>query len=215
MLRVRQLVKEGDPQLPEFSVEENEMTVPPVSEEEAQTVQCRICLLEGTSSDDPLICPCTCKGSIKYVHVDCLRRWVSGQLNISNTDDDIFFYKSTPCELCKTTFPSHVTIGDARLSIARVPTLTPPFILLENVVVGSAPPKGTYVCPMSDRKVLRLGRGHDSEVRIPDVSISRTHATIAFEDGDFYLRDNNSKFGTLVSMKKPFFVDPECRSKGE
>ncbi|KAH0487244.1 MAG: hypothetical protein KVP17_004211 [Porospora cf. gigantea B] len=217
-LRVRQLVREGDPQMPEFSVEESEMSSPVLAEEEALTIQCRICLLEGSTREDPLICPCTCKGSIKYVHVDCLRRWVSGQLNISVSPwkepnqtgtHDIFFYKSVPCELCKTTYPSHVTVGTDRLSIARVPLLTPPFILLENVV-GQTHSGGTYVCPMSERKVLRLGRGHDSEVRIPDVSISRTHATVTFEDGEFFLRDNQSKFGTLVSMKKPFFVDPDC-----
>lgn len=68
---------------------------------------CRICLLEGSSEDDPLIRPggwpwmattdrwtdrsygsygeigllrpCQCKGSIEYVHLGCLRHWVGHQ----------------------------------------------------------------------------------------------------------------------------------------
>jgi predicted component of type VI protein secretion system len=52
-----------------------------------------------------------------------------------------------------------------------------------------------------------LGRGHESDVRIADVSISRCHATISFVRGQFVLEDNNSKFGTLVAMKKPRQLD--------
>lgn len=48
------------------------------------------------------------------------------------------------------------------------------------------------------------GRGHESDVRIPDVSISRYHATIRFVEGHFQLEDHNSKFGTLVSLRKAF-----------
>ena len=50
------------------------------------------------------------------------------------------------------------------------------------------------------------GRGHESDVRIPDVSISRYHATIRFVDGSFQLEDHNSKFGTLVSLRKAFAI---------
>ena len=41
-----------------------------------------------------------------------------------------------------------------------------------------------------------------------EVSISRCHATIRFSKGQFLLQDNNSKFGTLVAMKKPRQLEP-------
>ena len=34
--------------------------------------QCRICLEED---DKEYISPCLCKGSLKYVHRDCLKQW--------------------------------------------------------------------------------------------------------------------------------------------
>jgi len=34
--------------------------------------QCRICLEED---DKEYISPCLCKGSLKYVHLDCLNQW--------------------------------------------------------------------------------------------------------------------------------------------
>jgi pSer/pThr/pTyr-binding forkhead associated (FHA) protein len=47
-----------------------------------------------------------------------------------------------------------------------------------------------------------MGRGHESDLRINDISVSRLHALIKYKDGKFLLEDNVSKFGTLVLIKK-------------
>ncbi len=55
---------------------------------------------------------------------------------------------------------------------------------------------------------MRLGRGHESDLRIPDVSISRWHATVTFtDDGRFEIEDHNSKFGTLMALRRPRVMD--------
>ena len=53
-----------------------------------------------------------------------------------------------------------------------------------------------------------MGRGHDSDLRINDISVSRLHAMIKYKDGKFLLEDNISKFGTLVLVNKktPLFA---------
>lgn len=48
-----------------------------------------------------------------------------------------------------------------------------------------------------------LGRGHESDVRISDISVSRSHAKISFRNKNFILEDTGSKFGTLVLAKDP------------
>ena len=45
---------------------------------------------------------------------------------------------------------------------------------------------------------FKMGRGHDSEVRVNDISVSRCHAVINYRSGGIYIADNRSKFGTLV-----------------
>ena len=47
-----------------------------------------------------------------------------------------------------------------------------------------------------------MGRGHESDLRINDISVSRCHTKIKFERGKFLLEDNQSKFGTLVLVKQ-------------
>jgi len=55
--------------------------------------------------------------------------------------------------------------------------------------------------PNEKKDSFKFGRGHESEIRINDISVSRCHAIIKFKAGRFYLEDNLSKFGTLVLVK--------------
>lgn len=45
---------------------------------------------------------------------------------------------------------------------------------------------------------IKLGRGHECEIRITDISVSRNHAQIKNVGNSFYVFDNKSKFGTLI-----------------
>ena len=51
---------------------------------------CKICHC-GSEANMPLITPCFCAGSLKYVHQECLQRWIKSS--------DI-----KRCELCKYPF---------------------------------------------------------------------------------------------------------------
>jgi pSer/pThr/pTyr-binding forkhead associated (FHA) protein len=58
------------------------------------------------------------------------------------------------------------------------------------------------ISPSHNMRSFRLGRGHDSDLRINDISVSRCHAVIKFKNDGFYLSDNMSKFGTLILIRK-------------
>ena len=45
---------------------------------------------------------------------------------------------------------------------------------------------------------IKIGRGHECEIRIHDISVSRKHAIVRSIKNEFYIFDNKSKFGTLV-----------------
>ena len=56
---------------------------------------------------------------------------------------------------------------------------------------------------------FKLGRGHESEVRINDISVSRCHAIIKYKEDGFYIEDNNSKFGTIALLKERLKLEEE------
>lgn len=62
--------------------------------EESKDTVCRICL-ECEASDNSLIHPCKCAGTVKYVHEGCLKAWLSSR------DQDL---AQAECELCRTPF---------------------------------------------------------------------------------------------------------------
>jgi hypothetical protein len=70
-------------------------------------------------------------------------------------------------------------------------------------------PLALYMIDFTNDYQVKLGRGHDSDVRIPDISVSRFHALIKkTETGRFILEDNNSKFGTLGEISHPVMIQP-------
>jgi pSer/pThr/pTyr-binding forkhead associated (FHA) protein len=62
--------------------------------------------------------------------------------------------------------------------------------------------KSIHVILLDETNKITMGRGHESDVRINDISVSRSHATLTFENGKIRIRDLKSKFGTLVLIKK-------------
>eukprot|EP00929_Paragymnodinium_shiwhaense_P023627 TRINITY_DN14755_c0_g1_i1.p1 TRINITY_DN14755_c0_g1~~TRINITY_DN14755_c0_g1_i1.p1 ORF type:complete len:420 (+),score=68.69 TRINITY_DN14755_c0_g1_i1:208-1467(+) len=172
---------------------------------EDEKFECRICFTGG-SEENPLVAPCQCKGSITHVHLECLRHWIAAsRLDMMGGEGGSFLYRPVPCELCKAVYPTYVKVKEERVPLVEVPKTVPPFIVLENLVRDSQyySGRGLHVISLYDKEFLRIGRGHESDVRIADVSISRCHATIGFDDGRFVLEDTNSKFGTLVALRRP------------
>ncbi|XP_068263424.1 E3 ubiquitin-protein ligase MARCHF7 isoform X2 [Nyctibius grandis] len=57
---------------------------------------CRICQMSSASSDNLLIEPCKCTGSLKYVHQECMKKWLQSKINSGSSLEAV-----TTCELCK------------------------------------------------------------------------------------------------------------------
>ncbi|CAG9785178.1 unnamed protein product [Diatraea saccharalis] len=57
---------------------------------------CRICHCES-EPHNPLLAPCYCSGSLKYVHQSCLQQWLTAS-------------ETRSCELCKFNFIMHTKI---------------------------------------------------------------------------------------------------------
>jgi predicted component of type VI protein secretion system len=78
-----------------------------------------------------------------------------------------------------------------------------PYIVLESKSDCKKEPKERtlHVVFPQHSLPLRVGRGNDCEIKISDISVSRTHAEIFFNE-QFFIRDLKSKFGTLVKFKE-------------
>uniref|UniRef100_A0A670J2T5 RING-type E3 ubiquitin transferase n=1 Tax=Podarcis muralis TaxID=64176 RepID=A0A670J2T5_PODMU len=64
------------------------------SEEEGD--QCRICQIAGGSITNPLLEPCGCGGTLRFVHQECLKTWLKAKIK---SGAELGAVKT--CELCK------------------------------------------------------------------------------------------------------------------
>lgn len=61
---------------------------------------------------------------------------------------------------------------------------------------------------MIETDEIKIGRGHETHMRITDISVSRLHAYIRkSRRGFYYIEDNHSKFGTLALVKSPVMLN--------
>ena len=88
-----------------------------INKEKTKNKICRICYQEEDDSlINPLIKPCKCSGSMKYIHIKCLLFWLKSrtirhQNNVLEHNDffnSYYINKETQCELCKELFPDYI-----------------------------------------------------------------------------------------------------------
>lgn len=156
---------------------------------------CRICLSEE-EPDNPLICPCKCSGSMGQIHVTCLKEWLnSKRLVYEGEKVTSYFWKALECELCKEPFENKMR--SSMFCIMEFETPETDYMILESI--NSAPAKVVHVFDLS-YDYFRVGRSVETDMKIADISVSRTHSFLQIRDGKLWVEDNGSKFGTLVKI---------------
>lgn len=75
-------------------------------------IKCRICLGEENKEENPLISsPCSCLGSVKYMHISCLQQWLKSQVTQRKTAIvSSYVWKEFKCDVCKANYPGKKSI---------------------------------------------------------------------------------------------------------
>lgn len=132
--------------------------------------------------------PCgKCSGSSKYVHLNCLLRWIKSS-------------GSGHCSICNGPLPQHFSSP-------------PPSIELKVVRhrrgqswVGTR----RFRLSFAECDKITIGRLHDSDVRLSDRSVGSKHAIITFNRDlkQFELSDCSSQGGTFLQVKDSLQLSP-------
>ena len=167
---------------------------------------CRICYGDDSEKDNPLISPCICKGSMKYIHLKCLKNWLNSKIESEmeqSSDNETIIYntKDLSCELCKAKFPDYVKVNNKLFNISFYKPKFQEFIVFESMKADKNKNKYIYILSFDNRRCINIGRSSECELSIPELSISRFHAIIHKNKGELFIEDNKSKFGTLILVQ--------------
>ena len=191
---------------------------------------CRICYIEEYDQiNNPLIKPCKCSGSMKYIHYECLLRWIKTKRAVDKSlylgSNLSFAYTLRPieCELCKSKLPNYLRHKNEVYSLLNLEKNFDEEInlnkneekinkkrkedkdnyrIFDSIAPSMAENRYRFLVKFDGNNILRIGRGLEMQLVLNDISVSRNHCQLKIEnDGSITLEDNSSKFGSLVLIQ--------------
>ena len=176
---------------------------------------CRICYLTNSDMENPLISPCKCNGSMKYIHYKCLKHCI--EVNLTKKIEQNYKYynwKNYSCEICKEEYPKYIKIKDSLyplvdLEIGFSSYITCDYALYDDVRKKTSR-KGILIIKInedSDEDIITLGRSQNNRVKLKDISVSRNHCNIIKRKNQLFIVDKGSKFGSLIYINNPLSIN--------
>jgi hypothetical protein len=143
---------------------------------------------------------------VGLIHFQCLKSWLLSQRHVKEYGENVtsYYWKKFECEICKQSYPYIFRRGNDLFKLIDIkePAADKQYVLLESMPLDKNTSRNIHMLTVTPSKSeFKLGRGHESEVRINDISVSRCHAIIKCRKDGFYIEDNISKFGTIVLLK--------------
>ena len=176
---------------------------------------CRICLSgEDNPIENPLVCPCECKGSMKYIHYLCLKNWLNLKVeselghrrNLLLEQPTITYSTSDiSCELCKAKLPDYIRHDGKIFNVLFYKPKYDKFLVLESIRDDNRRTKFIHIIPLVKKNMIKIGRLNTCDLSLPDISISRVHCCVYVEGGQLFL-ENNSKYGTKILVQNTSLV---------
>ena len=183
-----------------------------IIQNERNDIQCRICFTNDESIS-PLISPCSCTGSSKYIHLLCLQQWLKSKIKLDYKEikeNLISAYKYQPaqCEICKEYMPDFIKKNNKLYEICNYHSNSEKneesYFTLETI--GSVKNKEKYIYDIiikseESNSTFTIGRYNESDIRLVDNTISRVHSILTVVNNKLYIKDMNSKFGTGILLQ--------------
>ena len=174
---------------------------------------CRICYCDEEELKSPLVNLCNCSGDVKYIHLSCLSHWLETKSKILNLSNDLckhIFFNKIHCEICKEKYPE-IVFDVIKKKTYQVYNPEEIFSFLNNIynnyIVFESfelinQKKLIYIISFDEKNSISIGRGQDSDVRLGDVTVSRTHSLLLrTKENKIMIKDAGSKFGTLILLQ--------------
>ena len=78
-----------------------------------------------------MITPCQCTGTVRYIHLICLKTWLSKQIKAVVNDFGVSLnWKPLSCEMCKTYYKYRIYLDNQKFYTVDIPKPEKPYIVL-------------------------------------------------------------------------------------
>ena len=173
---------------------------------------------ETDDGDNFLISVCRCK---ELVHLNCLKNYLKSLLEKKDENeniieyDEVMTFKDFECPICKNQFPIKFKLPNMDKIFNLIDIKEPNdcnFMILESLDYkqNDKYSKSIHLIKFLKKngEPFTIGRDNDNDIIERDISISRQHAILRFNDvnGQITIQNWNSKYGTLILVRKSFKI---------
>ena len=164
---------------------------------------CRLCYQSESSITDPLISPCNCSGTMKYIHLSCLKHSIKLKYHKKcESIYDMFLFQNYSCEICLSNYPKYIIYKTQVYYLIDIDLdKFPNYVLCDLTQYIDNNQKishfGYLMFKIEDNVPLSLGRKKNNHIKLKDISVSRNHCRILKKDDKLLMMDLDSKFGTM------------------
>ena len=173
---------------------------------------------ETDDGENFLLSACKCK---ELVHFKCLKNYLKS-LQVKKDEnenipiyDEVMTFENFECPKCKNQFPIKFKLENIDKTFDLIDIKEPTdcnFMILESIDYKQ---NDKYCKSIHIIKFLKkngepftIGRDSDNDIIDREISISRHHAILRFNDenGQITIQNWNGKYGTLILIRKPFKI---------
>jgi hypothetical protein len=122
---------------------------------------------------------------MRWIHYDCLKHWIHSKLQVKSSDALVEVNsKAVRCELCQEYFPpSFESSSGETFSLFDLGVNFTRYAMVED---RDGP---LYILNYSQKDFLTVGRGHNCDFKIGEITVSRQHVEMRLENGFITLKD--------------------------
>lgn len=173
---------------------------------------CKFCKAHevfDSDSDNLIIRPCKCvKLNTAFCHVGCLARHARQFMaRVEQPNSSVYQWEAFCCGSCRADYPVQLKLKDRAINLVNFRRPRWPCIVFEKVTpqeIGKTSMGEVVVLKFGKQQQLSIGQGPQNDLRLCDMTASVVHSKIVFQDNRFHLFDQESRFGTLVELRRPF-----------
>ena len=157
---------------------------------------CKICHLSENSTSNPLICPCNCIGKIRFLHLECLKKWHATRIKTAKFGHlSIIYVPKYKCELCQFIVPETIKIKNGVFSL--IDFIKPDsfhYVILEKINWDSPTniEENTIFYVLDMKKSNQITIGNDPNCDVTLCKEQSKTGVIEFIECNFYFRDLSS-----------------------
>ena len=169
-------------------------------------IYCKICYSTFNSLEDPLINPCKCSGSMKYIHLSCLKHWIKSKIESMNDSNAMkysysYSHEQLFCEICSEKYPEYIKYNNKYYNIKY--NIPYKHYFLFNIIIWNNITTFVYNLDFfMSQKFISIGLSDMCDITITDVLLSDIQCVFNLKKEGIFLEDYMSKYGTYIKINK-------------